>query len=136
MRIIMHAESDLTLTDFDEPDFIVDADESVDAPYDAMQMFATSLGVCTASILATYGARFDTDISDMVVRLQWDYVEDPYRIGDIDMDIEWPSLPDDRLDAAERVAEQCTIHNTLHHPPEVDTRVVKGEDLSSGARTF
>jgi hypothetical protein len=42
----------------------------------------------------------------------------------------WPSLPERKRDAATRVAELCTIHATLHHPPVVTT-----EHVDSAAAT-
>lgn len=123
MKIQMHDESDLTLSKFDEPDFEVDVDEGVHAHYSALQMFATSLGLCTASVVETYGERFDTSADDLSIRLAWSYAEEPYRVDDIEMTIDWPSLPESRQEAVRRAAEKCTIHNTLHDPPEVDTRI-------------
>ena len=124
MHILLHDDSDLTLSQFDEPGFEVEVDPEIHAHYSALQMFATSLGLCTASVLATYGERFDAPVDDLKVRVSWVYAEDPYRVDEIDMAIEWPSLPESRQEAARRAAETCTIHNTLHHPPEVATRIV------------
>mgnify|MGYP006290585083 CR=1 FL=1 len=123
MRILMHDESDLTLSRFEEPGFEVETEGEVHAHYSALQMFATSLGLCTASVLLTYGERVDAEPDDLTVRVAWTYTEDPYRVDEIEMDIDWPSLPESRLEAARRAAETCTIHNTLHHPPDVETRV-------------
>lgn len=123
MIISMLGESDIILRHFDEPGFEIDVDENVQAHYSAMQMFATSLGLCTASLLASYGDQFDTDIDDLSVRVRWTYADDPYRVDQIDMSLQWPSLPSDRIRAAERVAQRCTIHNTLHHEPSIETRV-------------
>lgn len=123
MHIRMHGASELTLTSFDEPGFEVEHDEGVDAHYSALQMFATSLGLCTASVVGTYGERFDTAADDLAIRVEWSYADNPYRVDDIEMTIDWPSLPESRREAVRRAAEQCTIHNTLHDPPEVVTRV-------------
>ena len=57
------------------------------------------------------------------MHLAWSYVEDPFRIKKIDMEIDWPELPESRMGAAWRAAAMCTIHNTLAHPPEILTRV-------------
>lgn len=123
MLITIHDESNLTLTEFERPGFEVEADPGTEGRFAALQMFATSLGMCTASVLATYGQHFEIDMTDMTVRVDWSYAEDPYRVDDIDMGIDWPSLPDSRREAAERAAEQCTIHNTLHYEPTITTRV-------------
>lgn len=122
MRILMHDEQNLELRDFHRPEFEV---ESADprAHYSALQMFATSMALCTYSVLVAYSEQINADTHSMVVRIQWDYADDPYRIGNIDMHIQWPELPPSRLHAAQRVAEQCTLHHTLAHPPAVNTDV-------------
>ena len=126
MKIRMHDDADLTLAEFEAPEFEVEADPGADAHYSAMQMFATSLGLCTASVLIEYGERFGAGPDGLEVRVRWSYAEEPYRIGEIEMDVAWPELPDNRLDAARRAAEQCTIHNTLLTPPGIVTRVSNG----------
>lgn len=123
MRIEMHGESDLTLSNLREPDFQIVQGEHA---YSAMQMFGTSLALCSLSVLAAYAEQLGVGIEKLSCRIRWDYVEDPFRIGEIDMEITWPELPPSRLEAARRAAEKCTIHNTLHHPPEVRTRVSNG----------
>jgi uncharacterized OsmC-like protein len=61
--------------------------------------------------------------------VSWKFSEDePHRVSDITMTWEWPSLPEKRRRAVNRVAEMCTIHATLHHPPTITTR----EHSSSG----
>lgn len=122
MQVVVHAPEDLTLRDFDEPGFdLVYEDPTVE--YSAMEMFATSMALCTYSMLVSYGEQIDAPMDNIGVRVRWDYVEDPFRIGAIDLAIDWPNLPPSRLEAAERAAAHCTIHNTLHHPPKVETRL-------------
>ena len=122
MRIVLHSGTDITLTGFDEPGFEVES-ESPDAHFSALPMFAASLGLCTYSVIAEYARRFDAPTDEIDIDVTWNYVEDPYRIGEIDMEIRWPSLPESRQQAVERAAAQCTIHNTLVHPPSVETTV-------------
>ena len=122
MRVILHGEEDLEFRDFGTPSLDIQP-EDPEAHYSAMQMFATSLALCTYSILASYGEQIDVPEENMVIRVRWGYAGDPMRIAGIDMDIQWPELPESRLKAAQRAASHCTIHNTLAHPPSVDTRV-------------
>jgi len=122
MRVIMHNENDLELRDFNQPEFEVQA-EDPEAHYSALQMFATSMALCTYSVLVAYSEQIDATTDDIVVKIQWSYADDPFRIGAIDMSIDWPQLPESRLAAAKRVAEQCTLHHTLAHPPRVTTSV-------------
>lgn len=122
MRVILHTEEDLEFRDFGTPSLEIQP-EDPGAHYSALQMFATSLALCTYSILASYAEQIDIPDENLVIRMRWIYAEDPMRVSDIDMDIEWPELPSSRLEAARRAAAHCTIHNTLAHPPRVETRV-------------
>ncbi|HKK13678.1 MAG TPA: OsmC family protein [Gammaproteobacteria bacterium] len=122
MKVVLHSEEDLEFTEFDTPGLELEAEDS-GAQFSALQMFATSLAMCTFSILMAYAERAGADPASLTMRLRWSYGEDPMRIAHMDMDIHWPDLPESRLRAAERVAARCTLHNTLEHPPEVVTRV-------------
>lgn len=74
-------------------------------------------------MLASYAAQAGADTTALSIRMRWAYREDPFRIGDIDMDVTWPGLPENRRKAAERAAQQCTLHHTLEVPPAFETRV-------------
>lgn len=91
--------------------------------FGGVHMMVASLGLCTFSLLATWGERFDTPATDVTVQLRWKYEQKPYRVGHVDMDINWPGLPEERLDAAMRVAVMCTVHNTLMHEADVETMI-------------
>lgn len=88
-----------------------------------LPMFAASLGACTYSVLLSWAENAGLDASDLEVIVRWEYAEDPYRVRSIDQEIAWPGLPEERQAAARKVADQCTIHRTLEHPPEMATRV-------------
>lgn len=122
MKIIMHDEENLEFRQFSEPTFEVEpADPQLQ--YSALQMFATSLAVCTYSILTAYGEQANASTDNLSMSIKWNYSEDPFRVEHIDMDIHWPELPESRLKAAQRAASHCTLHHTLEHPPEVVTHV-------------
>ena len=123
MRILLHSEFDLTVSDFHSPDFDVGVDGHAHVHFSALQMFATSLALCTASVLIGYGEQIEAETHGLSVRVRWELDEKPRRIRHIDMDIAWPGLPESRVAAAQRAAAHCTIHNTLHHPTHIDTRV-------------
>lgn len=123
MLITMHDESDLTLSKIHEPGSTIESDEGVHAHYSALQMFAASLSLCTLSVLAAYAEQLGVTIENLRCRIRWEYEDDPFRVSTIDMKIVWPEVPADRIRAVERAAGMCTIHNTLHHPPQISTSV-------------
>ncbi|HET7188126.1 MAG TPA: hypothetical protein VFI52_08225, partial [Gemmatimonadaceae bacterium] len=55
----------------------------------------------------------------LTLDVQWRFADDPHRFGEMTVIFHWPSLPANRLAAAKRVAEMCTIHATLMHPPRI-----------------
>lgn len=122
MKIYMHTEEDLEFSEFSEATFELVASSS-DQHYSALQMFATSLALCTYSVLAEYGDTIDTDTGELSIRVRWEYEQSPFRVGMIDMAVTWPGVPKSRLEAARRAATHCTLHHTLERPPRVITTV-------------
>ncbi len=122
MEIHLHQETALTLRRMHEPVLEVVADSEA-LHYGAMQMFVSSLALCTFAVLASYAERIQAGVEDLEMRMEWRYEERPRRIGYIEMRIRWPQLPESRLDAAARAAAMCTLHNTLHHTVDIDTVV-------------
>lgn len=125
MRIVLHAGEDLEFRQLDVPGLDIEP-ERPELRYSAMQMFATALALCTYSILASYGETIDTSVEGMSIRIRWSYTEKPFRIGHIDMDVQWPALPSSRVQAARLAASHCTLHHTLEHPPAIVTEVNAG----------
>lgn len=119
----MHSEHALTVSEFNAAGFHVEAEPHAHAHFSALQMFATSFALCTASVLMGYGEQLDVGTDELRVQMTWDVAARPNRISSIRMEVIWPEVPETRLAAAERAAAQCTIHNTLHHAPEVKTSV-------------
>jgi uncharacterized OsmC-like protein len=122
MRIVLHAENDLEVTRLLEPEMIVETLDP-EAAYSALQMFATSIALCSFSMLYGYAATVGANPADIALRVRWEYATGENRIADIDLAIDWPGLPESRRAAAERAAALCTLHKTLEHSPRVATRL-------------
>lgn len=122
MHIVMNSAEDLDISDFNQPGINIESNDP-EAHYSALQMFATSLALCTYSVLASYAEQIDVKADKLAVHMQWRYAEQPFRIDHIEMEIDWPELPESRLQAAQRAAAMCTLHNTLAQPPDVITQV-------------
>ena len=92
--------------------------------FGALQMLATSLALCTVSVVLSYGETAGLDLAGFAVEVQWEYVDDPYRVGRYQMTLHLPEgLPSNRLGAIKRAAETCTVHHTLTHPPVIETQL-------------
>lgn len=116
MRIRVTGETAITV----EPAASLEIEEVGEAHFGPLHMLAASLATCTVAVLASWADAVGLRLDDLQVRLGWNYVEDPYRVGTYRMEIVWPSLPDERRNRARRVAEACTVHHTLTHPPGIE----------------
>ncbi len=87
--------------------------------YSAFHMLASGLAYCTFSVMASWATHAGVDADDLTVEVRWTFTDDPHRVGSMDVQFAWPSLPEKRLEAARRVAELCAIHATLQHPPTI-----------------
>lgn len=123
MILTLNGERSLELAGFGQGGFHVHGDAGGEG-FGPLQMFAASLALCSAAVLDAYARgvlRISTE--ELVLRVEWEYHDRPYRIGRMKMDVTWPGLPDDRIDATARALRSCTIHRTLEHPPTVETTV-------------
>jgi uncharacterized OsmC-like protein len=87
--------------------------------YSPFHMLAGGLAYCTFSVLYSWASHAKFNADDLIIDVKWTFAEDPHRVGSFDVRFSWPSLSPNRLEAAKRVAEMCTIHATLHHPPSI-----------------
>lgn len=92
---------------------------SEEQQYSPFHMLASSLAYCTFSVLYAWATHVGLAADDLTLDVHWTFADDPHRVGSIALDFTWPSLPEKRLAAARRVAEMCTVHATLLHPPAV-----------------
>ena len=97
---------------------------TVEAPtaeqtYSPFHMLGSSLAVCTHSVLYSWATHARLHADDLAIEVRWTFADHPHRVGAIDMTLEWPSLPENRREAAKRAAALCTIHATLSHPPTI-----------------
>jgi uncharacterized OsmC-like protein len=93
--------------------------------YSPFQMLASGLATCAFAVLASWASNAGVEIGDLAIEVTWGFVDDPHRIGSIELDIDWPSLPPERMPVAERAATLCAIHASFEHPPRVTVAVRK-----------
>jgi uncharacterized OsmC-like protein len=93
--------------------------QSAEQTYSPFHMLASSLATCTFSVMYSWATHADLRADDLTIEVRWGFADDPQRVGEMSLTFDWPSLPERRLAAAKRVAEMCTIHATLKHPPRV-----------------
>jgi uncharacterized OsmC-like protein len=85
------------------------------------ELLMASLGSCIGSVLVVFAERHKVNLEGMSIELDWKTKEKPHRIGEIDVAVHVPRhLTKDQETVLKRVAEECLIHNTLHHPPQIN----------------
>lgn len=104
---------------------------SAEQSYSPFHMVAGGLASCTFSVLHAWAERAELNAEDLIIDVAWSFAENPHRIGAFDLQFSWPSLPEERLAAAKRVAGMCTLHTTFHHPPEIRTDGTAGDPSTS-----
>ena len=131
MKIVLLGEDAIRLEPIPGP-MTIEA-RSAEEQYSPFHMLASGLATCTFSVLYSWASHAKLDADDLAIEVRWDFADDPHRLGDIRMRLDWPSLPPQRKNAAARVAEMCTIHATLMHPPSISIEATGGESAQRGA---
>lgn len=117
MKITLLSDDAIRLTP--EPGPLTIEAQSADQTYSPFHMLGSSLATCTFSVMYSWATHADLRADDLTIEVRWTFTDDPHRVGEIALIFDWPSLPERRIAAARRVAEMCTIHATLKHPPRV-----------------
>lgn len=99
--------------------------ESAERMFSPFHMVASGLATCVYSVMASWAGTASVPFDDLVIEVEWKFAEEPHRVGSYAMEFRWPSLPENRRNAAKRVATLCPIHATLHHPPEIQVEVTR-----------
>ena len=103
---------------------------TAETTYSPFHMLASGLATCTFSVLESWATHAKLPIDDLSLEVRWRFADDPHRVGDMAVIIQWASLPDNRLAAAKRVAAMCTVHATLMHRPRIDIVSAQEKDAS------
>jgi uncharacterized OsmC-like protein len=124
MKIVLRGENAIRLEPVPGPLTIESA--AAEDQYSPFHMLASGLATCTFSVLHSWATHARLDVGDLSIDVAWEFSDRPHRVGDMRVSLDWPSLPPQRRAAAERVAEMCTIHATLTHPPAISVKVAGG----------
>ncbi|MFO0775354.1 MAG: OsmC family protein [Nitrospiraceae bacterium] len=95
-------------------------DGGADAGLTPVDLLAGSLASCVAYYVGSYCRRHDLPHDGFSGAVDYDMAEQPHRVGRFILTINLPQrLNPFERDRLLRVAEGCTVHRTLLHPPEV-----------------
>jgi putative redox protein len=86
------------------------------------ELFAASLATCVAFYAGRYLHRHGLPQTGLRVRTEFAMATDrPARVASVRLVVvPPPGLPEQRRAALLAVVSRCTVHNTLHQPPEID----------------
>jgi putative redox protein len=91
-------------------------DDSAPTP---TELFVASLAACIAFYAERFLRRNGLTTDGLKVTSEYEWAENPHRVGGIDLAVVVPGLTDAKREAFARVVEHCTVHNTLNHPPAI-----------------
>ena len=117
MKILLTSSESLRLEPSSGP-LTIEA-PTAELSYGPFHMLGSSLAACTFSVLQSWATNRDLGVDDLRVEVGWSFVEQPHRVGSMNVKLEWPSLAADMWPRALRVANLCGVHNTLTHPPKI-----------------
>ena len=84
------------------------------------ELFVASLGMCVAVYVVGYAKRHGIPVEGLTVEMDYQIAEAPRRVGRMAVKVKLPHpIGEDQRTVLQRVADQCLVHNTLTHPPEV-----------------
>ena len=100
-------------------------DGGTNAGMSPVELFVGSLVSCVAYFVARYCERHRIPCEGFVVDAEYHTVERPHRVGPIAIRIQMPnSLNPSERERLLRVAEGCTVHQTLRKPSNVDIQLL------------
>ncbi|PWI14453.1 osmotically inducible protein OsmC [Streptomyces sp. Act143] len=125
---VIHVEGDAYSVDIREHRLHVDQPleaGGTDTAPTPTELFAASLATCVAFYAGRYLHRHGLPQAGLRVRTEFTMATDrPPRVTSPRLAIvPPPELPEQRRAALLAVASHCTVHNTLHQPPEIDIEV-------------
>jgi uncharacterized OsmC-like protein len=121
MKIILLSDDAIRLEPIPGP-MTVEA-IAAEQSYSPFHMLASGLATCTFSVMEAWATHANLNIDDLALEVHWTFADEPHRVDSLHVSFEWPSLPAKRYAAARRVAEMCTVHATLMHPPTITVDV-------------
>ncbi len=117
MKVEVESENQIRISALHEPGI-------GEEPFvDAIGLLGCALAQCTFGVLRQYGERLGLEGDDLNVVVKWEMTDGPKRVGAMSIDVNWPSLPESRLDAATRAARHCPVHSSFTRGMEVDVFV-------------
>lgn len=122
--VVQHVSGDEFMLRLRDHELHTDQPDS-DRALSPVELFVASLATCVAHYTGTFLRRHALSREGHTVRAEYEMATDrPARVAVIRVTVHVNASLTPHQEAALRaVANHCTVHNTLRHPPEVEIRV-------------
>jgi uncharacterized OsmC-like protein len=87
------------------------------------ELLMASLGTCAAYYAAQYFRNHSLACPDLEIVISAEKAKQPARMASFHIDVTAPGISADHQAGILRAVQACLIHNTLLHPPSIETRV-------------
>ncbi|MDR3764015.1 MAG: OsmC family protein [Acidobacteriota bacterium] len=102
----------------DQPESNNGFDEGMTPP----ELLLASLGTCAGYYAVDYLKRNHLSLEGVQVRVTAEKAKNPARLDDFKIEVEAPAgLSEEHIKGVEEAVHRCLIHNTLRHPPKIET---------------
>jgi uncharacterized OsmC-like protein len=134
MKITLTGEESLRIEPSSDP-LSIQA-ESRDQSYSPFHMLGSALGMCTFSVMQSWGSNKSIGVDDLRIDVSWRFVEGEHKLATMNVKLEWPSLSAELWPRAIRAAQICGVHRTLSRGIEVtvDAPEAQSPEIESPAR--
>jgi uncharacterized OsmC-like protein len=95
------------------------------------EMFLSGLAACVGFYAERFMRRNGQSTLGLTVSCDYEWEENPHRVGAVALAVTAPGLAPARRDAFLRVIERCTLHNTLLKPPSVSIRLERSRTVAA-----
>ena len=97
-------------------------------------LLVVSIGSCVAAFVAHYCQQNGIDTRDLTVETTFEKAEHPRRLKDLKVQVKLPHAEcGDREDGIRRVAEHCTVHETIANTKSVPIDILDRRHLEEAA---
>jgi putative redox protein len=84
-------------------------------------LMSAALGSCIGIYVADYLTRNQLSTEGMDIDVEWKIADRPKRVSAYQVKVNIPhQLTERQHSSLSRIVKACTVHNTMHHAPEMD----------------
>ena len=107
------------------------SNHGLDQGMNPIELFNAAIASCAAFYAMTFLNRRIKDLKGLKVESSWSFAENPYRIGEISLNVKLPDkISEPSRKGLLRSIEHCPLKNTLDHTPKINIKLTSLSDRS------